>query len=200
MTKTINGIRIATLTETQAAIINQARNHSSNDERKQIKREVFSVVKAKYGIPENFQLSANTTGEGQRGHLILHVGGKRNPQRGLAFRLGDDGKFDGTLVTRDELFPPPAPVVEQAADQAQSNTGGSVFDQGGADKRQWFRLDPAVVALALTCQDYDDIDRDMHGDNVPAGGEGGDLPTPHLMLHGRDDLAITADGSIYRKQ
>jgi hypothetical protein len=172
-------MQVAKLTAVQAAIINGARANSSVDERKQIKREVFSVVKAKFGIPADYKLSANTTGADQKGYLILHVAGKRNYNRGKAFRLGADGKFDGTLVTRDELFPPP--VVEAPAAAPAS----SVF--GGSPSGSWFRLDPADLRDALT--DVTQAD----------GATGGPLPTPHLMLAGTDAFAITADGSIYQK-
>lgn len=202
MTKTINGIRIASVTETQAAIINQARQHSSNDERKQIKREVFSVLKAKFGIPENFKLKANTTGEGQRQHLVLHVGGK-GPDAGKAFRLGDDGKFDGTLLSTADLFPPPPPVAVQSDGEGNSNDGTyshADVQQGGSvfgDQGKWYRLDPNLVARLLTdptaADDYD------ANELVVDHGAGDTLPTPHLMLHGRTDLAIVQDGSIYRR-
>jgi hypothetical protein len=93
----------AKLTAVQAAIINGARNNSSDDERKQIKREVFSVVKAKFGIPESAKLKANTTGVDQPGYLVLH------DKDGNAFQLGDNGQWNGVLV------PKAPPVVAPAS-------------------------------------------------------------------------------------
>lgn len=122
MAKTINSISVAALTETQAAIINNARSVNGEkkgqgaDERKQIKREVFSVVKAKHGIPES-QIVRAATKPGGDEYLVLHTGKKNRAGAGLAFRLGADGKWDGTYVTKDQLFPPPAPApVEVEAD------------------------------------------------------------------------------------
>lgn len=131
MTKIINGITVAALTAVQAAIIRQARAASPDargygaDERKQIKREVYSVVKAKFGIPETQRVSAVVDTASDQ-YLVLHTGGKRNgPKR--AFRLGADGRWDGTFVTKQELFPPPAPVEEPAKEDVVSASTGE-FD------------------------------------------------------------------------
>lgn len=180
-------MQVAKLTAVQAAIINSARANSSKEERKQIKREIFAVAKAKFGIPENLRLKVNTKGVDQKAHLVLHVGG-RGSDVGKAFQLGDDSKFNGTLVTKDELFPPPAPASQTGL--VGNGSAGSVF--GGAAVAKWFRLDAAGVAEALSL-DGSDL-------GVDTVGDGTDLPTPHLMLAGRTDMAIAADGSIYRKQ
>lgn len=201
MSKTINGIALAALTAVQATIIKQARTAAPGkrdagaDERKQIKREVYSIAKAKFGIPESQRVSAIVSNPDNPEYLVLHTGGKKRGPK-LAFRLNSEGKWDGTYVTKDQLFPPPAPA-------AQSTTGsgsdGSVF--GGAQSGGWFRLDPAQVAAALTLDHSafdDEFDTDKVQNDSPLGA-GVALPTPHLMLAGRTDLAITADGSIYRK-
>lgn len=200
MSKTINGICVAALTAVQAAIINQARSAAPGlkdqgaDERKQIKREVYAVVKAKFGLPEGVKLRANTKGTDQKQYLILHTGnGNRRGgvAPGLAFVLGADNKWTGSYAKHDDLFPPPAPVVEAAAASATHDTAGSVF--GGTQSGGWFRLDASMVADALTNDDSGYTADDMGvGDTVP-------LPTPHLLLAGRNDLAIAADGAIYRK-
>lgn len=184
MSKQINGFTVACLTAVQAAIINQARASAPEkkdekaDERKQIKREVFSVVKAKFGIPDAHKLKANTTGEHQPGYLVLHN------KMGLAYQLGEDGKWNGALLSRDQLFPPPVDTSPEDRDAPASS------EFGGTQSGGWFRLDPTAVADALN-----DIDGDYLLDDEP-----GPLPTPHLMLAGADDLCIAADGAIYRKQ
>lgn len=190
MSRLINNIAIAALTPVQAAIINNARSGSTDDERKQIKREVFAVAKAKFGIPSDVKVMSPTTNPNSDQYLVLHAAGKRNLNRGCAFRLDADGKWDGSYVTKDQLFPPPAAPADSAPVPQGSN---SVF--GGAAVARWFRLDPVVVAQALTS----DLDFDESALN-PGDEDPVDLPTPHLFLHGRTDLAITADGSIYRKQ
>lgn len=183
-------MQIAKLTAVQAAIIVNARSHSSKDERQQIKREVFANAKARYGIPQSTRVSCNVTGEGDKGYLILTLGGKRNKgvSNKQAFQLGDDGKFTG-MVPWSALFPPPAPaaVADAAAPAA------SIF--GSTAPARWFRLDPSAVAGALTAGADS-----FQADGLLPCGDGGDLPTPHLMLAGRTDLAITADGSIYRSK
>lgn len=196
MTKLVNNILVAALTSVQAAIINNARANAPDkkdanaEERKQIKREVFSVVKAKFGIDPSVKVKANTKGTDQKGYLILH------DKQGNAFRLNDQGKWDGTMVTHDQLFPPPAPVVVDTPAVAGNATQGTVF--GGSQSGGWFRLDPTRVAIALT----DDADNhqldasELVGDN-PVNGNA--LPDPHLMLAGRTDLCIGADGAVYRK-
>lgn len=131
MTKTINGITVATLTETQAAIVNQARSHSSADERKQIKREVFAIVKAKFGINETTKVAAFTKNPTHPEYLVLHAAGKSNPQRGKAFRLGADGRWDGHYVDRSELFPPPVQVEVPAELKAGFQSGD--YDDDGED-------------------------------------------------------------------
>lgn len=199
MSKIINGFTLAALTAVQASIINQARAAAPDskgqgaDERKQIKREVYSVVKAKFGIAENIKVRAITRNPDHAEYLVLHVGGKRNRDAGKAFRLGADGKWDGTYVTSLDLFPP----VQTPAPGTDGNQG-SVF--GGTQSGGWFRLDPTQVAMVLT-HDYADHDVDSASDLVEVGNSegGGVLPTPHLMLAGRNDLAIAADGAIYRK-
>jgi hypothetical protein len=114
MAKTINSISVAALTPVQAAIINNARQANPDkkgqgaDERKQIKREVFSVVKAKHGIPETQVVRASTHDSQNPEYLVLHTGKKNGAGAGLAYRLGADGRWDGTYVTKDQLFPPPA--------------------------------------------------------------------------------------------
>jgi hypothetical protein len=118
MAKTINSISVAALTPVQAAIINNARQANPDkkgqgaDERKQIKREVFSVVKAKHGIPETQVVRASTHDSQNPEYLVLHTGKKNRAGAGLAYRLGADGRWDGTYVTKDQLFPPPAVEVE----------------------------------------------------------------------------------------
>jgi hypothetical protein len=189
---------VAMLTAVQAAIVNNARANSTDAERKQIKKEVFAVVKAKFGIPESTRIKANTKGVGQKGYLILH------DKQGNAFGLGTDGKFNGQMYSRDQLFPAPVAVAADTQPASQgSDTSGSIF--GGAVAAKWFRLDPAQVAAALTTDDLDSLidgacPSGMVNVTDPGVQQGGDLPTPHLMLAGRTDLAITADGSIYRKQ
>jgi hypothetical protein len=108
----------AKLTAVQAAIINGARNNSSDDERKQIKREVFSVVKAKFGIPESTKLKANTTGVDQPGYLVLH------DKDGNAFQLGDNGQWNGVLVPKA----PPVVATEFAPDSSLDGCGCSAVD------------------------------------------------------------------------
>lgn len=180
MTKVINSITVAALTAVQARTINDARAHSDAATRKQIKREVFSNVKAKYGIDQSIRTKANTTGETQKGYLVLHN------KAGQAFRLGADGRWDGTMVNAADLFPPAAPAQAPAQSTAPAPAASSVFDAP-----KWYRLDPESVATALTNAVTDIVEYDLEA--------GAPLPDPHLMLAGRTDLAITADGSIYRK-
>lgn len=134
MAKIINGISVAALTEVQARIINQARNASPDkkgpgaEERRQIKREVFAVVKAKFGIPENTRVKANTTGTQDKGYLVLH------DKQGRAFQLGDNGQWNGQYALATDLFPPaPAPVVQPPAwpYPGGPNDGGAVAVTGG---------------------------------------------------------------------
>lgn len=199
MSKTINSITVAALTAVQAAIIMQARaaapgkKDAGADQRKQIKREVYGVAKDKFGIPSDVKVSAVVNDSQSPNYLVLHAAGRRNPKRGMALRLGADGKWDGTYVTKDQLFPPPAPAP--VLDQAPATTPRSSLT-GEAPKGNWFRLDAAQVAAVLTA---DGDDEDQGSGAINRSTEGGDLPIPFLMLKGRDDLAIVADGSIYRR-
>ena len=132
MTKSINGFTLAALTAVQAAIITSARKNSSDDERKQIKREVFAVAKAKFGIPESMKVSAFTANPTNPEYLVLHAAGKRNPDDGKAFRLGDNGQWDGTFVSKDQLFPPPVECSEPAPAAAPV----AVVDDGSQEVAQ----------------------------------------------------------------
>ena len=190
MTKSINGFTVAALTATQAAIINNARanapgaNDPRADERKQIKREVFSIVKAKYGIPESTKLKANTTGVDQPQYLVLH------DEAGNAFQLDDSGRWNGVLLNKDALFPsaPVAQAFTPTHNLTPMPVGATVFDAPRATA-QWVMVDMADVKLNI----------DHHVDDA-ADDTPGDLPTPHLMLCGSGGtLAIDADGVIWRK-
>lgn len=78
----------AQLTPVQATIINNARTHSSNEERKQIKREVFGAAKMRYGIPPDHKLKAETIA-GQPDYLVL------KDKQGQTYRLAADGLWVG---------------------------------------------------------------------------------------------------------
>lgn len=200
---------VAMLTVVQANIINQARSAAPGkkdagaEERKQIKREVFSVVKSKFGIPADHPVRASTVGADGEGYLILHTGKKNRAGEGLAYRLGADGKWDGSFLRHEQLFP-----VQPAASGYGSNVpAGSVFGQQPAApevRHQWFRLDAKEVAGALLAGVKDNVlgFEDLDYSYVDAHGEGQDEPpTPHLMLAGsNNELCIAADGSIWRYQ
>lgn len=118
-------MQIAKLAIVQAAIIANARSHSDKNERQQIKREVFSVAKAKFGIPQDTKCKVETDAS-LRDYLIL------KDKQGRAFQLGDDGKFNGTTVTMDQVFPPmpTAPVQEAASSTSFPAVDGGTAGQG----------------------------------------------------------------------
>lgn len=166
-------MQVAKLTAVQAAIINNARGHSANDERKLIKKDVFGNAKHRCGIPASNKVVAETDPAQAKTYLML-----KDKRSGRYFQLGDDGKFNGTMVTLDQIYPPapaPAPAL---------SSQGTVF--GGGQSSGWFRLDPSAVASALN--------------GLSVQGSAVALPDPNLALAGSGGgLAITADGSIYRK-
>lgn len=189
MSKLINGIRVAVLTATQAAIVNNARANAPGkgdtkaEERKQIKREVFGVVKSKYGIPPSTRTKANTTGAHQKGYLVLH------DKQGNAFGIGDDGKWTGVLVKKDALFPPPVLVVVPGP--VASAPANSVGPNIGSNAK-WHRLNATDVLANLSGA--------MGAIKVDADGQLDSLPDRHLMLNAAHTLAIVVGGNFYRKQ
>lgn len=109
---------IAKLSAIQASIINNARQHSSDEERKQIKREVYAVVKAKFGIPQDAKLKAETD-PGQHLYLVLF------DKQDRAFVLGDNGQWTGDYMSKPNLMPMPQAQAADPVDQPQANTGGT---------------------------------------------------------------------------
>lgn len=189
-------VPVAMLTEVQATIIRNARSGGSADERKQVKREVFSVVKAKFGLPSAEKLKA-VTDKASQSYLIVH------DQAGMAFEIGPNGRWTGRKYSDAQLF------------------GGSGQQQGGLNpmaawpfpnqphaarevRLGWFRLDESEVGstLALTNtgdnpQEFSDLDYEFV---TTDGGPSENPPEPHMMLAGRDDLCVDTDGRLWRKQ
>lgn len=110
-------LKLAVLSAVQAAIINNARSVADDAQRKAIKAHVFADVKAKFGLPADVPLKAQTDAN-CADYLVIKVGSK-HANGGSVFPLDDNDKFTGTLL-----------------DQALVNAPAAA----PADTRKWFRV------------------------------------------------------------
>lgn len=115
----------AKLTAIQAAIINQARSHASDADRKAIKKEIFSVVKEKFGIDADIKVKAETD-PAEPDYLLL------KDKSGQQFVLDpQDGQWNGTFFLPAPVQDnPPASISRDdfTADQLRGAYGAGLPD------------------------------------------------------------------------
>lgn len=78
----------AKLSIAQAAAINLARAHAGDDERKNIKREMFLSAKTLFGIPASIKVKAETSNAMSPDYLVL-----KDSKTGQPFELRSDNKW-----------------------------------------------------------------------------------------------------------
>lgn len=104
----------AKLTSTQANFLKLIRTSSDSD-RKELKRELFSVVKAKFGIPDEHKLKVEIDDVDSPRYLVLV-----RKSDDSAYVLGSDDRWAGALsdmpaITEFRWFPVDAETLAHAA-------------------------------------------------------------------------------------
>ena len=92
----------AKLSPSVATAINLARDHAGNDERKQLKKEMFASAKAQFGIPDNIKVKAETRDTSSPDYLLL-----KDSRTGQTFALAPDGLW----VNADRSAQQAAPAI-----------------------------------------------------------------------------------------
>lgn len=73
-----------------AAAINLARAHAGDDDRRAIKKELFGLAKAQFGIPDSIKVRAETANAAAPDYLVL-----KDSKTGQPFELAEDGLWVG---------------------------------------------------------------------------------------------------------